>query len=70
MFFILPKMICNEFRLYHVRGFVQFATSERSEQTIIVIKLYEFLFRSVFLLSISGSSSQSFSMLISFLIVL
>ena len=30
----------------------------------------EFLFRSVFLLSIIGSSSQSFSMLISFIIVL
>ena len=36
----------------------------------IYIYIYEFLFRSVFLLSIIGSSSQSFSMLISFLIVL
>ena len=32
------------------------------------MSLYEFLFRSVFLLSIIGSSSQSFPMLISFLL--
>ena len=43
---------------------IYFRTIEERE------KINEFLFRSVFLLSIIGSSSQSFSMLISFLIVL
>ena len=36
----------------------------------LILQRNEFLFRSVFLLSIIGSSSQSFSMLISFLIAL
>ena len=43
---------------------IYFRTIEERE------KINEFLFPSVFLLSIIGSSSQSFSMLISFLIVL
>ena len=37
---------------------------------LTVVRINEFLFRSVFLLSIIGSSSQSLSMLISFLIAL
>ena len=54
---------CNYFKYFYL-NYSMF----KGNSNFIFIN--EFLFRSVFLLSIIGSSSQSFSMLISFLIVL
>ena len=60
-----PKPICPPlFQSWGHKDNIYFRTIEERE------KINEFLFRSVFLLNIIGSSSLSFSMLISFLIVL